>query len=746
MKTKNSFQSTAGTQRQMTVDEVLKLAIAHFNSGRYSEAEQLCAAILQALPNHLSTINIKGAIALKTGRYDLAYEQFQKALAIKPDNAPAYSNLGMTLQEQGKLDRAVESYQKAIAIKPDYATAYSNLGITLHKQGKLDAAVASYEKALAINPGYADAYFNLGVILAEQGKLDEAAANYQKNISIKPDNADAYFNLGVAQQEHSKHDAAIASYQKALALKPDNGMYWAGFAGCVEVMSVSHYDEDFFRHLLLMLDQPTVRTNSVSGAVIRALRHHPKFLQAVAISKSKKADAQMDILIQRLAAIPLLLRLMELSAINDPATEQMLTQIRKSLLNRALDDKHKLRHLAFYSALAVHCFINEYVFHESDAEKNQVESLRAEIESLLENGNNVPAKWILILGAYRLLHSFSWSDDLLASEWPVEVENVLERQIREPAMEQGLHSGIPTLTAIDDAVSKAVRDQYEENPYPRWITAGLSGKSHTVKEYFQHIKLDIDFASQKFPDKPDILIAGCGTGQHSIYVASMFADCNVLAFDLSLSSLSYATRKTRELEITNIEYFHGDILQTKNLDQRFDIIKCIGVLHHMEDPMAGWQTLVDLLRPNGFMEIGLYSDIDRRDVVHARALISDKSYTASPDDIRRFRQEIMNASIDSAPDLAKIQRRADFFNLSGCRDLLFHVQEHRFTLPEIETALRELGLEFLGFELRNSRIMKQFKTLHPEHSSETSLPLWHQFEIQNPDIFHGMYQFWVRKV
>ena len=63
------------------------------------------------------------------------------------------------------------------------------------------------------------------------------------------------------------------------------------------------------------------------------------------------------------------------------------------------------------------------------------------------------------------------------------------------------------------------------------------------------------------PDAPArILVAGCGTGRHPIGTARRFPDSSVLAVDLSLTSLAYAVRKTRELGIGNIEYRQADIL------------------------------------------------------------------------------------------------------------------------------------------------------------------------------------------
>ena len=141
------------------------------------------------------------------------------------------------------------------------------------------------------------------------------------------------------------------------------------------------------------------------------------------------------------------------------------------------------------------------------------------------------------------------------------------------------------------------------------------------------------------------------------------------------------------------------------------------------------------------MKVGLYSEISRQGIVNARKDIAKKEITSSPDDIRRYRAEIMNVLIKYKAELPA----KDFFTLSGCRDLLFHVQEHRFTLPQIEVALNDLGLKFLGFELKQSWIRNEFSKLYPEKDAVVSLPLWHQFELKNPATFSGMYQFWVQK-
>ena len=115
--------------------------------------------------------------------------------------------------------------------------------------------------------------------------------------------------------------------------------------------------------------------------------------------------------------------------------------------------------------------------------------------------------------------------------------------------------------------------------------------------------------------EPYILIAGCGTGQHSIGTAARFKNSKVIAVDLSLSSLAYAERKTKELGIQNIEYMQADLLNLRKLNIKFDIIESMGVMHHLGDPMEGWRVLTECLKSDGLMKIGLYSETARKSIV-----------------------------------------------------------------------------------------------------------------------------------
>ncbi len=121
------------------------------------------------------------------------------------------------------------------------------------------------------------------------------------------------------------------------------------------------------------------------------------------------------------------------------------------------------------------------------------------------------------------------------------------------------------------------------------------------------------------------------------------------------------------------------------------------MLHHLNDPMVGWRVLVSLMEADGLMRIALYSEKAR------------SPYAAT----REFQ----------------------------FRDLVMHVQEHRFTLPQIAECLDQLGLRFLRLECAPATL-NRFKEMFPQGDSQTDLDAWDRFETAHPDTFMGMYLFW----
>ena len=142
------------------------------------------------------------------------------------------------------------------------------------------------------------------------------------------------------------------------------------------------------------------------------------------------------------------------------------------------------------------------------------------------------------------------------------------------------------------------------------------------------------------------------------------------------------------------------------------------------------------------MCLGFYSELARKHVVKAREFIAAHGYASTPDDIRRFRQDLTRQVANA--ELQWLSETSDFYSTSECRDLLFHVQEHRLTLGQIESFLEEFGLQFIGFELAPT-VLNQYRARFADDPSATNLRNWARFEADNPNTFIRMYQFWIQK-
>jgi 2-polyprenyl-3-methyl-5-hydroxy-6-metoxy-1,4-benzoquinol methylase len=336
------------------------------------------------------------------------------------------------------------------------------------------------------------------------------------------------------------------------------------------------------------------------------------------------------------------------------------------------------------------------------------------------------------------LHTLPSASALLERKWAPAIDDLLNQQVRDHLRERELRDSILRLTPIEDEVSQRVRQQYEENPYPRWVRAAGQVVPASINLYLRE-----QFPTSAFTpinkESLDLLVAGCGTGQVAIASAQKFLGARVLAVDLSLTSLSYAKRRTPADVSARIEYAQADILKLASVDRSFDVIDSSGVLHHMADPFEGWRILLTLLRPGGLMHVGLYSEAGRQDVWAARKFIADRGFGVTPDEIRRCRQELLETP------LATVTRFTDFFTTSECRDLLFHVQEARVSIPMLKTFIADQGLKFLGFEFWSSALQQYRNYFTSSGWAWADLDRWHAFESEKPDLFSGMYQFWIQK-
>lgn len=721
--------------------------------GRLDEA---AAAYNQALvinPDFAEVYSSLGVVLKRQDRLDEAVAAHRRALELNPNSAPVQNDLGNALKAQGNLEQAVTCYQQAVAIDPAYAAAYCNLGVALQMQGKYDEAGAAYEKALAVYPSFAEVHSNYGTLLQNQGKLDDAVSAYQRALELNPDLADIHSNLGDTLERLGKLNDAVAAYRTAIRVAPHSTLGWQRFAQGLRNVSIAQADTLLGDELVHCLSLKGVDYQDLAQAGVSVLARSGPFQHLLGLVRDRQSE-ELGVRVRDSSILgtlnaALLLELLEKVVVKDADFEVLLTTVRKSLLSIAAGAKRgeaiAAAWLPFLSALAHQCFNNEYVYYQTPDETQWCEQLRDRVERT-ESAEKIPKCLIALLASFKPLYELKCAEaifDVVGWDTDDSFHRLLRRQLLEPLEESAIRKVIPKLTPISDDISKRVRAQYEENPYPRWISHRyIEPRPYkaVIKQLFPHIPE----SSISDCDSPQILVAGCGSGKQPVLSAKRFIGAEVLAVDLSLASLAYGMRIARELSVSNIEFAQADVLELGGLGRQFDLIECFGVLHHLDDPLRGWRVLTDLLKPDGYMMVGLYSEMARRDVVAARTLIAERGYQASLDDIRQCRREIL-----ALPDDASLKSVAgtgsDFWSTSECRDLLFHVKEHRFTLSQIREILDELGLAFLGFECHHPWDTANYLAESPDDPSATSLIHWQAYEENHPATFENTYRFWVRK-
>jgi tetratricopeptide (TPR) repeat protein/2-polyprenyl-3-methyl-5-hydroxy-6-metoxy-1,4-benzoquinol methylase len=752
--------------------------------GRTVEAMARYDAAVQADPRCARAHLNRGNVLLASDRIDEARRAYQLAIACDPDYAAARFNLGNLSCRVGDYHGAVHNYQAAIVIKPDFADAFVAMGNALDSLGRAAEARASYERALAINPGDPGAHFNLGVLAAAEGRSEQAADDLRKAIAAWPDYAAAHHALGRVLSSLGQLDAAEASLRRALSLAPESEKIVYDLAMVLLASSKSPEAVQLTMHSLerapawttkvafarcvartkFLVNDPRVRA-PLTAAIAEpwAIPHQlcwPALSLIMLDTKIaacvRRANEEWPARVPRaalfaaeglatLAADSLLLALLETATVSTIEFEHFLTAARRALLETATrgqsPDPADTAALRFYPALARQCFINEYIFDCDDRETAEAAACRAKLLALLDANATVPPLLLLAVAAYFPLYSLPEPGRLVATNHEGPVAQVLRQQVSEPLEEQALRAGVAHLTPIAHGVSEKVRAQYEQNPYPRWVKLPIHEPALHLNAELRRTFPLARFTPMPDDSQPEMLIAGCGTGSQPILATQRFRGVRVLAVDLSLSSIGYAIRKTRELGITNIEYAQADILKLGDIKDTFDIVASVGVLHHLADPFMGWRTLLSRLRPGGFMQLGFYSQLARRHVATARKIIAARGYASSVDDIRRFRRDLAR---DAGAELQWLSKITDFYSTSECRDLVFHVQERCLSLDQIESFLSASRLHFLGFEL-DPRVLQQYRTRFAGDPAGTNLGNWLHFEADNPDTFAGMYQFWIQK-
>jgi len=566
-----------------------------------------------------------------------------------------------------------------------------------------------------------------------EGNILEAKKYYQYFLKKGFTDPRVFFNFGILLQDLGKVKEAFDCYIKIIEIAPNYPNIYPLITRFLKDSNLSQLDKSNLKKILhLLLKKTDINHKELFGTFNFLCRNKIINNEARLDSISKKIDLFLseEYIVDSLKKI----------IFRDIKLEKILTKIRKNMCERIAKNIENFSdfEVEFLIALAEQCFLNEYIYSLTKKETNYI-SL---IIKRCQNGE-LNEKNILILSCYCPLYKLlNQIPSLQSFNSPNKnFEELIKSQILEPVKEIELSKTIKKLGSINDNISQQVKSQYEENPYPRWRYGSVIKDSKLSSEIRINLEIKPNSINQTIGNNYlKILIAGCGTG-HQILQAQRYENAQITSIDLSLSSLSYAQRKINELKIDNVELIQMDILEVALLEEQYDIIECSGVLHHMDDPLKGLKALLTVLKANGFLKLGLYSELARQDVIRAKEYIARKKLKTIKNDIQIFREDVISGNF---PEIENIKQRSSFYSTSECRDLCFHKKEHRFTIKQLRQTLHDNELKFLGFILQNS-VKSLYKRYFPNDKRQINLTNWAKFEEKHSNTFNAMYQFWVSR-
>ena len=253
-------------------------------------------------------------------------------------------------------------------------------------------------------------------------------------------------------------------------------------------------------------------------------------------------------------------------------------------------------------------------------------------------------------------------------------------------------------------MNEDLRGQYEHYPYPPRDAADeatrlITGSPSHIAEIDHHI-----FAGARDSSKPfRALVAGGGTGDATVMLAQQHSaagiDAEIVHLDISEASSAIAKARIEARGLTNTRFVHGAIESIPTLDLgSFDYIDCCGVLHHLEDPLAGLKLLRAALKPDGGMGIMVYAPLGRTGVYHAQAMLRMiASELPDPERIVTARQ-----LLDNLPDSNWLKHNpyvGDHIDQgnSGIYDLLLHRRDRAYSVPELAGLMQQGGMRPANF-------------------------------------------------
>lgn len=157
-----------------------------------------------------------------------------------------------------------------------------------------------------------------------------------------------------------------------------------------------------------------------------------------------------------------------------------------------------------------------------------------------------------------------------------------------------------SVTMSEISLTGKVKSFYNETPFPNYDDVDTVGDLIRKAQRSQFAQM----LDEQVPLKAKVLECGCGTGQLSNFLSVKGRD--VVAADLSMSALKLGQQFARSQSLETVNFINMDLFSLPVLNDTFDLVISNGVIHHTNDPRGALKSLGRLVKPGGYISIGLY--------------------------------------------------------------------------------------------------------------------------------------------
>jgi len=306
------------------------------------------------------------------------------------------------------------------------------------------------------------------------------------------------------------------------------------------------------------------------------------------------------------------------------------------------------------------------------------------------------------------------------------------------------------LIMSDSQVSAAVAKLYDTYPFPPEPILdepppGYNWRWNWLAAY--------SFCTGRKPQKQDIRIldAGCGSGVGTEYLVHLNPQAQVVGIDLSAGTLEVAKKRCQSSGADRVEFHHLSIYDVDKIPGEFELINCVGVLHHLPDPIRGIQALAKKLAPGGIMHIFVYGELGRWEIQlmqKAIALLQGNKKGDYRDGVQVGRQ--IFASLPENNRIVK--REKERWAMENQRDECFadmyvHPQETDYNIDTLFTLIDAAGLDFVGFSnpgfWQLEKLLEKAPELIERAEELTERQRYRLVELLNPEVTH--YEFFLSR-